>query len=68
MTNNGKKNRLVLRVEMDEKGNMPVTLGGCHESLLTYGLKLADLAIENKIIENQIKPKSDVVLPDRFVT
>ena len=66
---NGKKNRLVLRVEMDEEGNMPVTFGGCHDSLISYAITLATLELENKIIGGQIEEEreSNITLPDRFI-
>ena len=67
MTNNGKKNRLVLRVEINQEGQMVVEFG-CGMAVRSHAIRLASLELDNIIIGSQVEEKSDVVLPDRFVT
>lgn len=64
--NNGKKNRLILRVELDE-GKMNVTLGECNMALISHAVRLVSLEVDNLIIGAQAQPKSDLTLPEGFV-
>ena len=66
MTNNGKKKRLVLRVELNE-GKMEVTLGECNMALLSHAVRLASLELDNLIIGANQPKESPLSLPDRFV-
>ena len=66
MTNNGKKKRLVLRVELED-GKMDVTLGDCNIVLISHAVRLVSLEADNLIIGNQQPKESPLSLPEGLV-
>ena len=47
-----------------ESKQFKITIGTSHIPYITYAQKLLDLEVDNKIIEEQMKPKSGIVLPE----
>ena len=46
-----------------ESKQFRITIGTSYLPYITYAQKLLDLEVDNKIIEEQMKPKNNIVIP-----